>query len=73
MTIIYTTRWLKFSGEPDFSIIQDSQPIEIDQEFEDFLKTNPLGLGGSLHLNVPIKYYSSTKAGPNGPALMSAL
>lgn len=74
LTICYLSRWLHFEGNPDYKVIQNTGPIEVDQEFIHFLKTKEshqlIDYGSEKE---PISFYSSTKAGPNGPALMSAL
>lgn len=74
LTVLYSSRWLKFDGKVDLSTITDSEWVETPPEFASWLysPTNQLNAIPSWYKPYPVVFYSSTKAGPNGPALMSA-
>jgi len=75
LSIVFITRWLQFECKPDFSPIKDSGVISIHPSFIDFIHSpeNRLSYLPGHYKDHTIDYYTSTKAGPNGPALMSSI
>lgn len=75
MTVLYTTRHLEFSGSYDFSTLRLTDGIEIDPIWISFLnsRNNSLNWLPKVFKFVETKYHVSTKAGPNGPALVSSM
>lgn len=75
LTLLFLSRWLSFDGKADYTIIENTEKAELNHDFVSFLrsKENP-------YANLPKKFrvgrilfHSSTKAGPNGPAMMNSL
>jgi len=66
---------MKFYGEADYSVIDKSETVPINDDFVRFLysESNPYGHLPKSFRTDRVNPYVSTKAGPNGPALMSAL
>jgi hypothetical protein len=66
---------MKFNGDTDYSVIEKSETIPVNLDFVKFLysEDNPYGHLPQSFRSDRILPHTSTKAGPNGPSLMSAL
>lgn len=75
MTILYLTRWLAYETKADYGLIDNSLKVEVDKSFIEFLysEENPYKKLPTLFRTKRIEFHTSTKAGPNGPAMMSSL
>jgi hypothetical protein len=75
LTILFISRWLSFEGEADYTIIRNSERVDVNDSFKQFLysKENPYAHLPKKFNVGRISLLSSTKAGPNGSALMDSL